>query len=74
MKARYLATCEKLRSSGWIYDHEALCNNYRYSGEVSDMATRKGNYFCRVHVGKSYRGNNGYQYQLTIVYRKPITK
>ena len=75
MNNKYDQTIERLEAAGWIYSHTATVRNYRYSGTVSNMQSRGGYEFCRVHIGKSYNVKSGgywYTLQLTRVFRRCI--
>lgn len=60
---------ERLEAQGWECSHDATCNRYQFAGTVSEMRTRGGYEYCRVHHGKSV---GRWCYQLTTVMRRPV--
>lgn len=68
--AANIATEERLTAAGWEYSHTATVNFYSPAGTVTDMQTRKGYEYCRVHCGRCVGRNC---YQITYVYRRPLT-
>ena len=69
MKAKHEITLEKLEKDGWTIDHSALCSYYRYAGSISEMASRRGREYCRLHVGKCVG-----RYQKTLVLSRAINQ
>ena len=63
-------TRERLEAEGWYFDRYATSRGYRPAGTVSEMATRKGFEYCRIHEGKCCGKNK--ESQETIVMRREL--
>ena len=70
-EAAHIETEKRLEEAGWTYSHEALINDYRSAGTVSEMQPRNGYEHCRVHCGKCV---TRWCYQITHVYKRPISQ
>ena len=70
-EAAHIETEKRLEEAGWTYSHEALINDYRSAGTVSEMQSRNGYKYCRVHCGKCV---TRWCYQITHVYKRPISQ
>ena len=70
MMTMWEKTVDELIADGWTFDRRVTFRGYYYSGYVSNMKSRDGYDYCRVHTGSSIsRG----RYQITLVYRRPAT-
>ena len=63
------STEKELCEKGWKFDHPATIKGYLAAGSVSQMRSRHGYEYCRVHTSKTKHCG---QYQITIVYRRKL--